>query len=296
LSEDVKLKTKLLLIIFLTGFVISDFAMAADIKFGVIAPRGAVKAKKKWGEFMKYLGEKTGQKVKFVPVTPDKVQKVVNSGKVDFMLGNPVVTTILVEKEGVTPVATVKKKAGPQFSGVIISKKGSGIKTAQDLKGKKVMAFKFGTSAAAYVFQVNHLVKKGINPHKDFSSFREAKKQDDIVLSVNKGVIDAGFIKTGLIESMAKENKVKLSEFNIVDKQLDDFPFVHSTILYPEWYLSATKKASPAVTEKVKQAVLSLPADHPAAKKAKIKGFVDPLSLGEMKDTLKTLKLSPYDS
>jgi len=284
-------------VVFLLVLVFFSQGLLAEIKFGVIAPRGALKANAKWGELAGYLQQKTGEPVKLYPVTPDKVEKAIASGKVDLMLGNPVTTVILTEKHGASPLATIKKKAGPQFAGVIIAKKGSGITTGKHLKGKKVMAFKFGKSAAAYVFQVYHLRKMGVDPHKDFSSFRQAKKQDDIVLAVKSGVIDGGFVRSGLLEAMEREGKIKISDFTIVDQKFGDgFPLVHSTQTYPEWYVVASKRANTAMVGKIKSALLGLrPADH-AAQKAKIKGFVDPLDLKGLKDTLQSLKLAPYNS
>ena len=72
------------------------------------------------------------------------------------------------------------------------------------------MGFKFKRSAAAYVFQVKHMQDLGIDPHKDFAVFKEAKKQDDIVLAVKSGLFDAGFVKSGLLEAMVKKGKVSL--------------------------------------------------------------------------------------
>lgn len=284
-------------LIFVLFLLLPSYVWAETINFGVIANRGVVKANAKWGELAKYLSKETGQDVRLVPVTPDKVATVMARGKVHFFLSNPVTTTILAEKHGAVPLATMKRKAGSQFGGVIISRRGSGINSSSDLKGKKVMAFKFGKSAAAYVFQVYHLKQKGIDAHKDFSSFREAKKQDDIVLAVKNGIMDAGFVKTGLLENMQREGLIKLSDFTIVDQQRGGkFKQVRSTALYPEWYLVSAKHTRADVSEKVKKAVLSLRSSDQAAEKAKIKGFVLPLDLGGLKDTLKSLNLAPYKS
>ena len=272
-----------------------SIAQAAEIKVGVQAPRGNLKAMKKWTDVGKYLSTETGSKIKIVPLKPSKTIKAVADGKVDFMLANPVLTVAMQEKLGASPIATLKKKSGAQFAGVIISKKGSGITKAEDLKGKKVMGFKFKKSAAAYVFQVKHLMDKGLDPHKDFAEFKEAKSQDDIVLAVKAGTFDAGFIKSGLLEAMAKEGKIKLAEFVIIDQQKDGLTAVHSTKLYPEWYMSASSKADKALSVKMKSALLKLGSDNAASKKAKIAGFVEPLSLDELKGTLQALKLPPYN-
>ena len=69
-----------------------------------------------------------------------------------------------------------------------------------------------------------------------------SKKQDDIVLAVRAGIVDAGFVRTGQLESMEKEGKIKMDDFVIVDQKKDsDFPFIRSTAMYPEWFLCVIK-------------------------------------------------------
>ena len=184
-------------------------------------------------------------------------------------------------------------KGSPKFAGVIISKKGSGISKAADLKGKSVLAFQFGVSAGAWVFQTYHMMQKGVNP-PDFASFTESKKQDDIPLAVKAGVVDGGFVRTGVLESMQKEGKLAIDDFTIVDEKKDELPFVHSTALYPEWFMVATKKFPDELADKIKKSILSLKASDEAAKSAGIDGFVEPISLDGMKAALKALKVAPY--
>ena len=130
--------------------------------------------------------------------------------------------------------------------------------------------------------------------HRDFAPFKDAKKQDDIVLAVQTGVIDAGFVKTGILESMAKEGKIKLEDFVILDQKKDELDFVHSTDLYPDWFLLAGERVDSALVAKVKEVVLKLKPTDEAAPAAKIDGFVDAQSLDTMKAALKSLKLAPY--
>lgn len=267
----------------------------AEVKFGVMAPRGALKAMKKWGDLGEYLQDQLGTPVKIVPLKPNETVNAVANGDVDYMLANPVLTVVLNKKLGTTSIATLHRKSGSQFGGVIIAKKGSGITKAADLKGKKVMGFKFKRSAAAYVFQVKHLMDQGIDPHKDFAVFKEAKKQDDIVLAVKAGLFDAGFVKSGLLEAMEKEGKVKLSDFEIVDEKDEGFAHKHSTILYPEWCVAASKNADAAITSKLTKALFAMNASTKASQTAKIVGLVEPLSLDNLDGTLKALGLPPYD-
>jgi ABC-type phosphate/phosphonate transport system substrate-binding protein len=192
-------------------------------------------------------------------------------------------------------LATLKKKNGAQFAGVIVVRKNSGITKSENLRGKKVIAL--GKKAAGgYVFQAYHLSQKGINPETDFKQLRRAKKQDDMVLAVKAGVMDAAFIRSGILEAMHKEGKININDFAIVDERSGDgLALRHTTQLYPEFYLMKMPKTSNGKAEKVRQLSVNMKADSKAAQTAKIVGFVDPVDMSSMKQALKALKINPYN-
>ena len=269
---------------------------AAELKLGVNAPRGELEAKTRWSAFAEYLSTQIGQPVTLVPMRPSDLVGNAQAGKLDMVLGQGVQTVQLQERLRAVPAATMNGKEGAQFGGVILAKKGSGIVSAKDLKGKKVMSLDKST-AGAYLFQVHYLHQQGIDPHKDFAAFTEGKKQDDLVLAVKAGLVDAAFVRSGLLESMVKEGKIALSDFAVVDaKQSKDFPLLRTTDLYPEWYLSVMPQVSPELGGKIKAALLRITVETPAAKAADMQGFVEPLPLDGIKDALRALKMSPYDA
>lgn len=270
---------------------------AAEFKLGVLAPRGELEAQTRWSAFTDYLSAQIGQKVTVVPLHPSKVVPAAEAGEVDLVLSHAVHMAYFQDRLGSTPVATMNGEAGSHFAGVIVAKKGSGITTAEHLKGKKVMGLDFKAAAGAYMFQAYHLLKKGIDPHKDLASLKEGKKQDDLVLAVKAGLIDAAFVRSGLLESLEKEGKIKMADFDIVDaRQGDGFSLVHSTDLYPEWYLAALSRVSPEMAAQIKTAVLRMTPDMAVTKTLGMKGFVEPSSLEAVKVMLRALKIPPYNT
>lgn len=275
--------------------VITPYAVSAELKLGVLAPRGELKANARWQDFAEYLSGELGEKVTLVPLTPASVTGAANGGKIDLLLSHSPHTVYVEEKLGANVLATLNTKAGPHFAGVIIAKKGSGIKSAEDLRGKNVMSLKFKAAAGAYIFQTYHLMQKGIDPHKDFASIKEGKKQDDLVLAVKSGLIDAAFVRTGLLENMQREGKINMDDFVVVDQRTDpDFALVHSTVLYPEWCISAVSEAAKKSAGKISGSLFKLSPDSAAATKARIKGFIKPVSLTSIKQALKNLHIAPY--
>lgn len=272
----------------------AQVAHAADLKMAVNAPRGAVDTHK-WMPLAEQLGAAIGKTIEVVPYPPTKIDDAIANSEVDFGLLNPVSAVVVIDKFKAKPMATLKAKGTAFFAGVIFAKQGSGITKITDLKGKKGQAYNIGSSAGAYVFQTYHLLQNGIDPHKDFASFRDAKKQDEIVLSVKLGLTDVGFVRSGLLESMVKEEKIKLNEFVIIDQKKDELKPVHSTELYPEWFLLAAANTDMGLVRKVQNAALKVKSSDEAAKTAEIDGFVEAQNLDSLRKALKALKMAPYE-
>jgi ABC-type phosphate/phosphonate transport system substrate-binding protein len=274
---------------------VTQSVVHAEINFGVNAPRGTNESLTTWGELGKYLSSEVGQPVKIVPLkVMDLVAEVVLQD-IRFVMVNPVQMVHLQDIFHATPLVSLNSPLGPRFAGVIIAKKGSGITHAEALKGKKVVSLS-RTAAAAYMLQAYHLLKRGIDVHKDFASFQHAQKQDDLVMLVQRGVADAAFVRSGLLEDMEKEGKLKVADFEIVDqKSGDNFAPVHTTVLYPEWYVAATAKTDAALAQRVKAALLRLTSTTEAARVARINGFVEPLALDEWKSVVAALRIGLSD-
>ena len=268
---------------------------AETVKLAINAPRGSVETAK-WEALFKQLGAKIGKDILIMPYAPGKIAEAIGNGDVDFALVNPALAVIISEKYHAQPLATVKAQGTPYFAGVIIASQSSGITRVADLKGKKVMGFQIGVSAGGYVFQAYHLMKKGIDPHKDFAVFKEARRQDEIPLEVELGMMDAGMLRSGVLESMAKAGLIDLKKIVVLDQRNDELPHLHSTDLYPEWFLMAAEHVNAALAEKLKAAALAVKAKDPATKEAGIDGFVEAISLDGMTKALKALKLPPYEN
>ncbi len=265
----------------------------ADLNLGVLAPRGELKATTRWADFGKYLSTQLKEPVHIVPLAPTKVIDAVKNGQVDALLSNPGHAIEVSEKHGAKLLATVNDKEGPQFAGLIVTRHGSGIKRLQDLKGKTVMTLE-DSASGAYIFQAYHLKKHGLDVNKDAKRIT-GKNQDDLVLAVKGGFADAAFIRTGVLEAMARDGKIRSDELDVLEPRKDkNFEYPHTTALYPEWYLAVLPKVNSATAARMKTAVLNLKPQDPACATAQINGFVSPLPLTGMKDALKTLKLPPY--
>ncbi|MGD9123736.1 MAG: phosphate/phosphite/phosphonate ABC transporter substrate-binding protein, partial [Desulfarculaceae bacterium] len=230
--------------------------------------------------------------LKFTAIEPS-----VKDGVINFMLANSAFYVVMEKKYKVKAVATLinsrKGKALKEFGGVILVKKGSPIKTLADIKGKKFMCVKYSSFGGAQMAW-RLLIENGIDPKKDCSAFIEGNKHDNVVLAVLNGSVDVGTVRSDTLERMQDEGKIKMSDFTIINKKTDAFPFVHSTRLYPEWPMAATAKTDSAVAKKVGEALISIKAGSPAAKAGKIVGWTEPADYTQVRECLKAIKYGVF--
>ncbi|MCW8858734.1 MAG: phosphate/phosphite/phosphonate ABC transporter substrate-binding protein [Deltaproteobacteria bacterium] len=273
-------------------------AFAEDIvKIGVLAKRGSETALKKWVATAEYLSEKTGKKVRIQPLKFQEVPIFLKGKKVDFFLVNSSMFSDMKNQFGGEAIASLvnsrRGNALNQFGGVLFVKADSSIKSLADIKGKTFMAVK-KSSFGGYQMAQRLLLNNGVNPEKDTKLFKEGGTHDKVVEMVSKGVIEVGTVRTDTLERMAAEGKVDMAALRILNEQKDDFPFVRSTQLYPEWPMAAAAGTDPALVAQVKEALLSMSADSAAAKAAKIVGWSAPLDYGTVEECLKELKFGSF--
>ncbi|MCK5193302.1 MAG: phosphate/phosphite/phosphonate ABC transporter substrate-binding protein [Desulfobulbaceae bacterium] len=269
----------------------------ADIKIGILAKRGAAKAMKKWGPTGQYLTEQLGEKVIIIPLKFTAIEPMVKDSKIDFLLANSAFFVEMEKKYNAKAVATLINSRGGKaldtFGGVILVKKDSPIQTLANMKGKKFMVVKYSSFGGAQMAW-RLLVENGIDPKKDMAAFLEGKKHDNVVLAVKNGVVDVGSVRSDTLERMTDEGKIKMEDFRIIHPVTDDFPFVRSTRLYPEWPMAALAGTDAGVAQKVADALRAVASDSAPAKAAKIIGWKDAADYASVRECLTTIKYGAF--
>lgn len=297
-----KISTTLKKLVFLCTILLFSLSanpvFSADIvKIGVLAKRGSEKALAKWMPTANYLSEKIGKKVRIQPLKFKEVPVFLKAKKVDFFLVNSSMFSDMKNQFGGEEIASLvnsrRGNALNQFGGVLLVKADSSIQSLADVKGKTFMAVK-KSSFGGYQMAKRLLLNNGIDPEKDTKLFKEAGTHDKVVEMVAKGVIQVGTVRTDTLERMAAEGKVDMTGLRILNEQKDDFPFVRSTQLYPEWPMAAAAGTDPQLVSQVKDALLAVSADSAAAKAAKIVGWSAPLDYSTVEDCLKELKFGSF--
>ena len=190
------------------------------------------------------------------------LRDLVEEGKLDYVITQPVATAELEFLSSITPVLTkIDKRGVTQFGSVIIaSAKNTKINSIQDLKGRS-FAGANPVGLGGWILGYDYLLSQGVDLIKDASRVDFLGRQDNIVYAVLNGMVDAGMIRTGVLEKLSKDGKFQMSNIKVLDPKTD-FPYFLTTYLVPEWSFSATTNADPILTSLIVK-VLKQASYHP---------------------------------
>lgn len=283
--------------------LVASPAYGADelVRIGVLAKRGEELAIQRWKPTADYLTDFiTGYRFEIVPLTFSGVRKIAEEAEVDFVVTNSGYYVELESEFGVSRIATLKTLLDGRkltvFGGVIFTRaERKDINGLSDLRNKSFMAVEH-QSFGGWWAGLRELHRAGLNPEKDFSGLSFGGTHDAVVYAVMQGSVDAGTVRTDTLERMADEGKIDLADFKILNSRLKDkeYPFLCSTLLYPEWPWARLRHTSDELAEKVTIALLELAPDHPASQAAHIAGWTVPLDYQPVHELMRELHLGPY--
>ena len=196
----------------------------------------------------------------------------------------------------VTLVNKRQNTAQSRFGSVIFTRADrDDILSLKDLKGKHLKAaspFGFGGWRVAW----REMLHNDFDPHTDLGQLSFAGgHQPTVVKTIQEGKADAGVVRTDMLERLANKGVISLTEFRILHNvETEDFPFFHSTPLYPEWPFAVMPGTNDELATQVKQALLKLKAPHPAAQIGKYMGWTKALDYQPVDELLKELSIGPY--
>ncbi len=278
------------------------FASALEpLVFGVFANRSHQESEQRWGELAAYLGRALpGYEVRLLPLDAAEMEDALRRNQLDLLLTNPShyvvlrqsyplsgVIATLVEEENGTPT--------PVLGGVIFTRaERTELRTLAHLKGRRMAALaeRYLGGRAAPAFE---LMRAGIDPKRDLTLVVKPF-QDEVVEAVLAGEVDAGMVRTGIIERMMAEGRLSPEQIRVLNEQhLPGYPFRVSTRLYPEWPVVVLPHVHPTTVGRLAAELLSLAPDSAAARAADIHGFTLPADYLPVEELMRTLRIAPFD-
>jgi PAS domain S-box-containing protein len=281
---------------------LSASAGERTIRVGVLAYRGRVKCHSRWQQTITYLSKSVkGHNFILVPLEFDAVDQAVKKKEIDFILVNSSMYISISRRHKVSRIVTLENlfddRAYNVFGGVIFARKdNTRIKSIKDLANTKFMAVKdssFGGWQMAWLA----MKEKNFDPNTQLGALTFGGTHDAVVMAVKAGKVDAGTVRTDILEKMANEGKIKLEEFQVINKMdypADRFPFLCSTNLYPEWPFSKLTHVAPELSKGVAIALMRMPRNSSAAQAAGIAGWSPPLNYHAVELCLQKLRVGPF--
>ena len=230
-------------------------------RVGVLAFRGVDSAMAQWQPLANYLTETVaGWEFEIVPVTLVSAPEKIKSNNLSFLITNPGHYVTLAEEFGLSALATRERRTEVLGTGlmrygtVIFALKDSGVSTLDDLKEKRLAAVSpdaFGGFQLAW----REFINQDIDPFSDLETIRFLGfPQDAIVSAVLAGEVEAGVVRSGLLEGLDREGRINLSDFVVLQNNSQlEYPHMISGPLYPEWPFTAL----PGIDKKLRERAAS---------------------------------------
>ncbi|MFO8084944.1 MAG: response regulator [Desulfobacterales bacterium] len=272
------------------------------VKIGVLAKRDIEQCLEQWSPTADYLsGKIDGVFFEITPLGWDDIELAAKNKEIDFVLVNPAYYVTLEHWYGANRIATLKNLCNGQkchrFGGVIIRRNDrEDIRGIADLRKKSFMAvdeYSFG----GWISVWRELKEQNVDPYRDFSSLIFGHSHDTVVYAVRDGFIDAGCVRTNILEHMAAEGKIEINDFAVIEwpgRDKSDFPFLRSTRVYPEWPMARLPNVSNHLAELVTVALLQMSPASTAAKAGNYSGWTIPQNYQSVHECLRYLRLKPY--
>ena len=290
------------LLLLLIALLLPAPAWAAEIlTLGVLSYRPKDVMQRTWQPLADYLTQAVpGHEVRLRVLNPAEMEGALQRHELDFVFTNPahyinLRSGNLLSGALATLVRAEQGHIVPAIGGVMIVREDrADITQLRDLYGKRV-ATPAPSYLGGFVSQAYEIVDAGLDLGRiRFES--SAQLHDRIVDAVLKGEVDAGFVRTGVLEDLAREGRTEIAQLRILNRQtLPGFPYALSTRLYPEWPLVALPQVNSETARLIAARLLSLEADDPAAIAAGIHGFAIPADYGPVESAMRSLRAPPFD-
>jgi phosphonate transport system substrate-binding protein len=199
----------------LVSMPLSDSAQPAqeEILIGLIPELNVFKQMERFRPLADYLSEQTGVKVKLTILSRyGNIIESFISEKMDGAFFGSFTGGMAIKKLGLEPIARPVNLDGEStYHGHLYTRKDTGIKNIQDMRGRK-MAFVERATTAGYVFPLAYLRENGI---QDMGSFFEefffAGSHDASLIAVLDGKADIGASKNTVFD-WVRENDSRVDK------------------------------------------------------------------------------------
>ncbi len=225
---------------------------------GLIPELNIFKQKARFKLLGEYLGRKIGVPVQFTILSRyGNILESFEAERMDGAFFGSFTGALAIERLGVVPIARpVNLDGGSTYHGRLFVRKDSGIRTVDEMRGKR-MAFVDRATTAGYVFPLAWLRARGIRaPDGFFSEYYFTGSHDAAIAAVLEGKADIGAAKHSVYERVRKD-----------DPRIDrDLVVIAESPSVPSNGLCVRRDLEPDLKEAFRRALLELDRDSQGAK------------------------------
>lgn len=270
-----------------------------EVRVGVLAFRSIETTQQEWQPTIDYLNDKIPRyhfvlKALYFP----QMDEAVREKRLEFVFTNPRHYIILEAEYNVDAIATLIRLQGGhpvnKFGSVIFTRADrADINVIRDLRGK-VLATVSEQSFGGYLAPRWTLLRNGMSMRQFSRIDYTNMPHDNVVKEVLSGRADVGFVRTGVLESMVKEQSIRLDQVKVLNQQPKSvFPQLLSTDLYPEWPVAVMPHVEPSLRDEVAQTLQRIDPEDYAARMAGYYGFSEPGDYATAEAVILRLQMEP---
>lgn len=179
-----------------------------ELLIGLIPEQNIFRQRERYRVLKKYVSEKLGITVNFTSLS--RYGNIIERFQVEKMDGaffGSFTGALAIQKLGVEPLARPVNPDGTStYHGYIFVRKNSGIRTSDDMRGKR-FAFVERATTAGYLFPLAYFKQHHIADYNSY--FREtffAGSHDAAIMAVLNGDADVGAAKNTIYDQLSQEN------------------------------------------------------------------------------------------
>lgn len=285
--------------------IIMPTAQAAEpVRIGVLTSRPKTQMMAQWQPLAVALKQAIPDRdfsVELYNLT--ELTQAVAARQVDFAITHPSHYVLLSRRSGMSaPLASlvedIQGTPVTVLGGAIFSRAdNTAIRSLPDLKGK-IIASPSTRTMYDYQVQAYELSQAGIELPRDARLLFTGDLNDAVVEAVLSGRAEAGFVRAGVLERMADQGRLDMTQVRIINRQpLSDYPAQVSTRLYQGRLFVALPHMDSELSRRIAAALFMLKENHTAvASSMKIHGFTIPADYTMASDMLRKLRLPPFDA
>ncbi len=273
------------------------------ITLGVLAIRPQAETQARWQPLAEYLSSALpGRQVRVRALDYSGLEQALRQHEIDFILTHPTHFIQVSSRNALsgslaTLVERNKMMSVEAIGGTIFTRAERGdLNTLRDLQNRTIASCSTACMEG-YQLQAEAFIDAGLPPPAPAQMLFLGLPHDLVVEAVLAGRADAGFVRAGVIEDMAREGRLDPAQLKILHRQnLPGFPYAVSTRLYPQWPLAALPQVDAASARRVAAALLRIEADTPLARSLDIHAFTIPANYTSVEELAAKLHLPPYDT